>query len=119
MGILCADPEGDLSTAVIQQLFLEARAPVNADSTAQGTSLPQVHAMNCLKDMFTNTKLGSCSESQVGPGLELVAIALGSEMWVSRILSAFRCISNSLLQMGNSKLRAHAVQIPHRPSAWD
>ena len=54
---------------------------------ADGSSLPQVHAYNCLKDIFKNsllTSMGNKSESYLARCLELAANGLRSEAWAIR-----------------------------------
>lgn len=51
------------------------------------TQLPQVHAYNCLKDIFKNsllTSLGNKSEAYLPQCLELAASGLRSEVWAIR-----------------------------------
>ncbi|EEQ31240.1 HEAT repeat protein [Microsporum canis CBS 113480] len=43
--------------------------------------LPQVHAMNCLKDIFTATNLATVTEEYLMPALSISAECLGSEMF--------------------------------------
>ncbi|KAG5924019.1 hypothetical protein E4U61_001925 [Claviceps capensis] len=56
-------------------------------SEMDGLNLPQVHAFNCLKDIFKNsllTSLGNQSESYLPLCLELAASGLRSEVWAIR-----------------------------------
>ncbi|KAG5970089.1 hypothetical protein E4U58_000744 [Claviceps cyperi] len=56
-------------------------------SETDGSNLPQVHAFNCLKDIFKNsllTSLGNQSESYLPLCLELAASGLRSEVWAIR-----------------------------------
>ena len=50
------------------------------DKDQQYLKLPQVHMMNCLKDIFDNNKLGPHTESFVMPALTLSAERLASPM---------------------------------------
>ena len=54
-----------------------ANAPVGADSGA----LPQVHALNCLKDIFTDARFGLSTEKYVADALETAASCLESPMY--------------------------------------
>lgn len=52
-----------------------------------GSNLPQVHAFNCLKDIFKNsllTSMGNKAEKYLPQCLELAANALKSEVWAIR-----------------------------------
>ena len=60
--------------------------PVEAIFSAEVTQLPQVHAMNCLKDIFTNTQLGPRTEPYIADTLEIAAGCLESDVCVLQIL---------------------------------
>ncbi|KAF7547387.1 hypothetical protein G7Z17_g7765 [Cylindrodendrum hubeiense] len=99
--ILCDDsPEGHLpqdleevdgldtkdilsySFRAVHEASFEARA-----SETDGTNLPQVHAYNCLKDIFKSsylTAVGNKSEKYLLQCLELAANGLKSELWAIR-----------------------------------
>lgn len=57
-----------------------SRLPAKHDQSKQEMELPQVHAMNCLKDIFTNTKLGPHTAPFIMSALNLSAERLGSSM---------------------------------------
>jgi hypothetical protein len=60
---------------------LIAEASVEAQSTnIEESRLPQVHALNCIKEFFTTSRLNVASESYMGQGLELAAKTLNSNM---------------------------------------
>lgn len=77
-GILAARPEEMISIAFID-LQAIAKLPVEPASGFQDISLPQVHALNCLKNLYFNTKLGAYSENYVSEGLDLAASCLESK----------------------------------------
>ena len=54
-----------------------AGAPVGADLE----SLPQVHALNCLKDIFTDARFGLSTETYVADTLGIAASCLESQMY--------------------------------------
>lgn len=62
-----------------------AMRPVEARNGVEGLDLPQVHALNCLKDIYTNTKLRPYSEFQLSEGLDLAALCLESKMLVGGV----------------------------------
>lgn len=76
--ILAADPS---------QLFPRAMNDLVAEATLEAQSanieesrLPQVHALNCIKEFFTTSRLNVASEAYIGQGLELAARTLNSNM---------------------------------------
>lgn len=79
-GILSAQPGGSLFEQVIHELHEISRLPAQRNEASQELELPQVHAMNCLKDIYTNTKLGPHTERFIMPALTLSAERLGSPM---------------------------------------
>ena len=54
-----------------------ANAPVGADLS----SLPQVHALNCLKDIFTDARFGPRTETHIADTLNIAASCLESPMY--------------------------------------
>lgn len=58
-----------------------ADAPVGFSENARGLRLPQVHALNCLKDVFTDALLGQASEPHIADTLEISAGCLESSMY--------------------------------------
>ncbi|EKG10898.1 Armadillo-like helical [Macrophomina phaseolina MS6] len=97
-GILTAAPDSALFERVIDDLQAEA-AQEGQDKNIEGSNLPQVHALNCLKDIFTNTKLALASEPYVAEGLSLAASRLESKVWAIRNcgLMLFRALIDRLL----------------------
>lgn len=61
-----------------------AEAPVGVDLE----SLPQVHALNCLKDIFTDSRFGLSTESYIAHTLDIAASCLESQMY-DRFESAY------------------------------
>ncbi|KAI9768015.1 MAG: hypothetical protein M1840_005327 [Geoglossum simile] len=95
-GIMSADPGGPLFTQIILELLTEAQLPLDAFPRDQ--KLPQVHALNCLKDAFTNSRLGPCSETYLAEALELSLKCLGSNAWAIRNcgIMLFRALADRL-----------------------
>lgn len=62
-----------------------AMRPVEAWNGIEGLDLPQVHALNCMKDIYTNTKLGPYSEVHLPEGLDLAALCLESKVSVEQV----------------------------------
>jgi DeoR/GlpR family transcriptional regulator of sugar metabolism len=78
-GIISADPESALFKRVLEELLSEASLDVDI-SKFDESRIPQVHALNCIKDIFTTTKLVAASEAYLGRGLDLAATKLGSQL---------------------------------------
>ena len=64
-GILTAYPKGDFFDRVILDLQNTANEPLELAQSLGQIRLPQVHALNCLKDIFTNARLGLATEVHV------------------------------------------------------
>lgn len=62
--ILAAHPSGDFFDNVVRELQQTAQQPVQKGNQKH-LRLPQVHALNCLKEIFNNTRLGPATEVHV------------------------------------------------------
>lgn len=60
-----------------------SRRPLSLSETDE-TNLPQVHAMNCVKEIFKSSTLGNRSDKHIPDCLQLAADSLTSEMFVTR-----------------------------------
>jgi hypothetical protein len=78
-GILSANAEFPSIDLVMSELQELARAPV-VSQEEDATNLPQVHAMNSIKDIFKVSTLGKRSDPYISKGLQLAALSLKSEM---------------------------------------
>ncbi|KAL5117570.1 hypothetical protein ACEQ8H_004463 [Pleosporales sp. CAS-2024a] len=81
---------------------LISEASVEAQSmNIEESRLPQVHALNCIKEFFTTSRLNVISEAYMGQGLELAAKMLNSDMleWPIRngSLMLFKALIERLL----------------------
>ena len=79
-GILTAFPTGEFFDGVIVDLQAIADAPTEFAIGVEEGRMPQVHALNCLKDVFTTTHLGSATEPYINVTLEISAGCLESDM---------------------------------------
>ncbi|KAL7798366.1 putative death-receptor fusion protein domain-containing protein [Trichoderma ceciliae] len=111
-GILSANATNpsfeDAMAKLIEIASIEARV-VETD----GSNLPQVHAYNCLKDIFKNsllTSMGNKSEKYLPQCLELAASGLKSEVWAIRNcgLIFLRSLIDSLFGSQESKAMIEA-----------
>ncbi|KAF2803660.1 uncharacterized protein BDZ99DRAFT_546992 [Mytilinidion resinicola] len=103
-GIISADSESALFKHVVEDLFSEASLDVGL-SKFDESRIPQVHALNCIKDIYTTTKLSSASEVYLSKGLDLAATKLGSEFWPIRNcgLMLFKALIERLLGTGDTQ----------------
>ncbi|KAJ5499360.1 Armadillo-like helical [Penicillium expansum] len=83
-GIVGSDPGTPFFNEAINELHEISSLSVKYDKERQYLELPQVHAMNCLKDIFTNAKLGPHTEPFIMKALTLSAERLGSPIWALR-----------------------------------
>ncbi|KAE8415009.1 putative death-receptor fusion protein-domain-containing protein [Aspergillus pseudocaelatus] len=101
-GILSSNPGGQLFQEVIKELLEISHLPVQQDDDNQEMELPQVHALNCLKEIFTNTKVAAHTEPFIMPALNLSAEQLGSPVWNLRNsgLMLFRALLTRMCRRG-------------------
>lgn len=81
IGIIVADTKGLLFSRAMSELTAEGTRPVDQAAESAG-GLSQVHALNCIKDIFKNSKLGERSEGHVPQALSLAAQCLSSDTYV-------------------------------------
>ncbi|KAJ5160900.1 uncharacterized protein N7482_007904 [Penicillium canariense] len=100
-GIFCSLHGTPFFKEAMDDLHEISRLPVEYNKDQQYLELPQVHAMNCLKDIFTNTKLGLFTEPFIMPALTLSAERLGSPIWALRNsgLMLFRALLTRMCRM--------------------
>ena len=93
-----------------------ANAPIGANLS----SLPQVHALNCLKDIFTDARFGLSTEIYVADALEIAASCLESQMYDCLYFLHKHMIESDTFQMEHTQLRPYAVQGSAEASQrWD
>lgn len=97
-GVLIADRSTELLGQAIQDLSKIALQNVGLE-LAQDGGLPQVHALNCLKDIFKNTRLGEHSAPHISSAMIIAAECLSSDVWAIRNcgLMLFRALIDRLL----------------------
>ena len=84
-GILSAFPEDAFFDDVVLDLQAIADGPISNDQDTDDARLPQVHALNCLKDMFTDARFGTSTERHMADTLEIAVSCLESHVYVERI----------------------------------
>lgn len=85
-GILSANASSPSFEQVMEKLIEIAGTEARVREK-DGTNLPQVHAYNCIKDIFKNsflTTMGNKSEKYLPQCLELAANGLRCEVWAIR-----------------------------------
>ncbi|KAF4824014.1 hypotheticall protein [Colletotrichum tropicale] len=110
-GIVSANAAQPSFDDVISELVAIAQKPAYV-SEIDDTKLPQVHALNCLKDMFKSsfiTQLGK-SAPHIPQCLELAAGSLKSEVWAIRNcgLLFLRSLLDNLFGTNESKATLEA-----------
>jgi hypothetical protein len=124
-GLLIADKTGLLTTRAIYDLSAIARQAVDIEST-QESSLPQVHALNCIKDILKNTRLSEHSERFVTHAFVIAAQSLHSQAWAIRNcgLMLFRASIDRLLgtseaHLDDDSLSQHGISLIKQPQLLD
>ncbi|EEY20614.1 conserved hypothetical protein [Verticillium alfalfae VaMs.102] len=105
-GILSADAESPSFDRVIADLTEVAQREARVTKT-DGSNLPQVHALNCLKDIFKSAHLAQMGkvERHIPECLELAAGCLKAEVWAIRNsgLLLLRSLIDNLFGTNESK----------------
>ncbi|KAI0887401.1 putative death-receptor fusion protein-domain-containing protein [Annulohypoxylon maeteangense] len=83
VGILSSNAERPSFEDVIHNLQDIGRQPALVSET-DGSNLPQVHALNCIKDIFKSSFLSKRAEPYLTDCLQLAADSLKSEVWAIR-----------------------------------
>ncbi|KAI1212980.1 putative death-receptor fusion protein-domain-containing protein [Annulohypoxylon truncatum] len=83
VGILSSDAERPTFEDVIRNLQDIGGQPALVSET-DGSNLPQVHALNCIKDVFKSSFLSKRAEPYLTDCLQLAANSLKSEVWAIR-----------------------------------
>jgi hypothetical protein len=79
VGILSSNADGPSFEDVVHKLKEIAMIPAR-NSETDGSNLPQVHALNSLKDIFKLSFLSQKAEPYLAECLELAADSLKSEV---------------------------------------
>jgi hypothetical protein len=78
-GILAANSNSPSMKEIFMKLGDIAKRPALVAET-DGSNLPQVHALNCLKDVFKSSLLSKRADSYLTETLQLAALSLKSEV---------------------------------------
>ncbi|KXJ97534.1 putative death-receptor fusion protein-domain-containing protein [Microdochium bolleyi] len=109
VGVLSANADEPSFDSIVRELQRISRRPARVAET-DGSNLSQVHALNCLKDIFKSSHLGKRAEPYLTECLELAAECLKSEVWAIRNcgLLMLRSLIDCLLGTNESKASIEA-----------
>ena len=79
-GILAAFPRGHFFDDVVLDLQAIADTATGNPEEIVHVRLPQVHALNCLKDVFTDARFGSSTEEHLATSLGIAIESLESQL---------------------------------------
>ncbi|KAI3337391.1 hypothetical protein HD806DRAFT_543046 [Xylariaceae sp. AK1471] len=104
VGILASKTDSPSFEDVIVKLQEIGRQPALVSET-DGSNLAQVHALNCLKDVFKTSFLSHQAEPYLTDCLQLAALSLQSEVWAIRNcgLILLRSLIDNLFGTSESK----------------
>ncbi|KAK4196532.1 putative death-receptor fusion protein-domain-containing protein [Triangularia verruculosa] len=102
--VLSANASSPSFDEVYSNLEEIGKKPVTQAET-DGSNLPQVHALNCLREIFRNSLLSKRAEGYLARTLNLASTSLKSEVWAIRNcgLLLLRALIDCLLGTGESK----------------
>ncbi|KAI2630954.1 hypothetical protein GGR54DRAFT_584917 [Hypoxylon sp. NC1633] len=120
VGILSSNSDRPSFEDVIHRLRSIGSRPAVVSET-DGSNLPQVHALNCIKDIFKSSYLSKRAEPYLTDCLQLAADSLKSEIWAIRNcgLLLLRSLIDCLFGTSESKISIEAgwdgrtVKIPY------
>jgi hypothetical protein len=78
-GVVSANPGGPLFLSAMDKLSKLAQMPSPGNEGANEIRLPQVHALNCLKDIVMNSKLGASTEPFISALVEISVQSIDSK----------------------------------------
>ncbi|MCJ1478167.1 hypothetical protein MMC13_006843 [Lambiella insularis] len=83
-GVLSAYASGRVFDSAVSDLQAIASLKVAIAADVAEPRFPQVHALNCLKDIFTNSRFGPATESHLAKTLTIAVDCLGNNIWAIR-----------------------------------
>ncbi|KAF8531293.1 putative death-receptor fusion protein-domain-containing protein [Trichophaea hybrida] len=107
MGVLASetDPARPLLSTTFARFVEIATMPASTSQNGEKMDLPQVHALNCLKFLFTDARVSQIVVPFMGKGLELAVSCFGSEIWAIRNCGVmlFTALTNRLFGLRKSR----------------
>ncbi|KAL8894426.1 MAG: hypothetical protein Q9192_004333, partial [Flavoplaca navasiana] len=110
IGILSATPKGPFFDDVLKDLQAIAHIKTETDGNYENLDLPQVHAFNCLKDIFTDARFNTSVEQHMCSSLELAVHALESDRWEVRNCGSM--LMKALITRMNDGTNTHSSKAP-------
>lgn len=103
-GLLASNASSPSFREVMRTLQEIARKPARVSET-DGSNLPQVHAFNCLKEVFKSSLLSKKAELYLPECLQLATNSLKAEVWAIRncALLLLRSLMDSLFGTNETK----------------
>lgn len=103
-GILTSNARSPSFQTVLRTLQNIAATPARVTET-DGSNLPQVHAFNCIKEVFKSSLLSKHAEAYLAECLQLATGSLKSEVWAIRncALLLLHALINTLFGSTESK----------------
>jgi hypothetical protein len=112
---LLSPNEPDFFHEVIAALRLRTTRIVVAHANGAGAQmLPQVHALNCIKDIVTNSKFRSLTEQYIFDLIELAADRMSSSVWAIRncgLMLLRACMSRLNPKLMDSSSRPPKIEV--------
>lgn len=86
VGILAAenDKSAPLLKSTFDHLMEIAKLPAESKKDGEKMDLPQVHASNCIRQIFIDSRMSTSAVPYTGPALSLAVSCFGSEIWAIR-----------------------------------
>lgn len=107
MGVLASeiDPARPLLSSTFDRFVEIASMPPFPSTKGEKLDLPQVHALNCLKPLFTDARMSQVVVPFMGKGLELAVSCFGSDIWAIRNCGVmlFTALTNKLFGLRKSR----------------
>lgn len=107
MGVFASeiDPARPLLSSTFDRFVEIASMPPSPSNGGEKLDLPQVHALNSLKLLFTDARMSQVVVPFVGKGLELAVSCFGSDVWAIRNCGVmlFTALTNKLFGLRKSR----------------
>jgi len=107
VGVLASEPNPNrpLLSSTFTRLLEIATLPAGINKDGDKMDLPQVHALNCIKLLFTDARISQVVVPYIGVGLEMAVSCFGSEIWVIRNCGVmlFTSLTNRLFGLRKSR----------------
>ncbi|TGZ77092.1 hypothetical protein EX30DRAFT_335894 [Ascodesmis nigricans] len=107
VGILAAesDRNAPLLASTFSHLLKIASVPASVSKDGEKIDLPQVHASNCIRQLFIDSRMTGVMTPYIGSSLSLAVSCFGSEIWAIRNCGVmlFTALTNRLFGTRKSR----------------